>query len=444
MNKGTRIRLALAIAAMALGLSGWAAAAQASSIVYIKDHNVWLSSPDGAAQRQVTTDGSAQLPYYSPSQADDGTILAGRGLHFQRLDRGGTKLGAPLPSVLVGKPATVFAVGPYSPKISPDGRKLAYWIGTNSSWFDYGSNTTWNSPKDAVIWQDAITGAQLGFTMFYQDPSWLADSSGAFLNAPYNRQTAQIVIGAIGADHNNLRGFFVDGDALPPGETYWDDIADPEVTPAGDKLAALRGGSGETIRFYDTRGAVPVISPCYLAQPVGGSAVSPTWAPDGTALAWQEGDGIWSTPVGALDRQDCGWAAPRLLIPGGSEPDWGPVDVSPGPTLPQGGTAQETGRALGVNAARRIKVGKLLRRGLRVTVTTNGPAKLEVKLLARGRVVARRGSRLEAAGSRALVLKPSRPNRARVRSNRRLTLKVTATDPAGRRATATQGLRLTR
>lgn len=441
MTKRARKRLSLAIAAAVLGLLACATVAQASSIVYIKDHDVWLSSPDGAVQRQVTTDGSAQLPYYSPSQADDGTILAGRGLHFQRLDRRGAKLGAPLASILVGKPATVFAVGPYSPKISPDGRKLAYWIGTNSSWFDYGSGTTWNSPKDAVVWQDAHSGAQLGYTMFYQDPAWLADSSRALLNAPFNRQTAQIVIGAVGADHNALSGFFVDGDALPAGETYWDDIADPELTPAGDKLAALRGGYGETIRFYDTRAAVPVISPCYLAEPVGGSAAGPTWAPDGSALAWEEADGIWSTPVGALGAQDCGWAAPRLLIPGGSEPDWGPAAVS-GQTSPQGGTAKRTGRALRIEAARRIKVSKLLRRGLRVTVTTNGPRKLAVKLVARGRVFARSSYRLEAAGSRALFLRPSRPNRSRVRAHRKLTLRVTATNPAGRRATATQALRL--
>jgi hypothetical protein len=441
MNKGALKRLSLAVAAAVLGLLAWAAVAQASSIVYIKDHNVWLSSPDGAAQRQLTTDGSGQLPYHSPSQADDGTILAGRGLHFQRLDRRGAKLGDPIASLLVGKPATVFAVGPYSPKISPDGRKLTYWIGTNSSWFDHGSGTTWNSPKTAVIWQDALNGAQLGYTMFYQDPAWLADSSRALLNAPYNRQTAQIVVGAVGANHNDLGGFFVDGDALPAGETYWQNIADPELTPAGDKLAALRGGHGETLRFYDTRGAVPVVSPCYLAEPVGGSAAGPTWAPDGTALAWQEADGIWSTPVGALGAQDCGWAAPRLLIPGGSEPDWGPSAASPGQTSPQG---QTTGQALRIKAARRIKIGKLLRGGLRVTVTTNGPAKLAARLIARRRVVARSSSRLQAAGSRALLLKPSRPNRAGVRSARKLTLKVTATDSAGRRVSATRMLRLTR
>ena len=74
---------------------------------------------------------------------------------------------------------------------------------------------------------------------------------------------------------------------------------------------ALRGSSAETIRFYDTRSGRPVVSACYLGNPVGGSAADPTWAPDGSAVAWAEGDGIWSTPVGALDSTDCSWANPH-------------------------------------------------------------------------------------------------------------------------------------
>jgi hypothetical protein len=44
-----------------------AGSAQASSLVYIKDYNVWLANPDGSGQRQLTTDGFRELPYESPS-----------------------------------------------------------------------------------------------------------------------------------------------------------------------------------------------------------------------------------------------------------------------------------------------------------------------------------------------------------------------------------------
>jgi hypothetical protein len=78
----------------------------------------------------LTTDGFKELPCESPSQADDGTILAGRGLRFVKLDRRGHQIGPLLPSILVGKPANALAVGPFDPKLSPDGHKLVYWIGT--------------------------------------------------------------------------------------------------------------------------------------------------------------------------------------------------------------------------------------------------------------------------------------------------------------------------
>jgi hypothetical protein len=53
--------------------------AQASSIFFAKDGNVWLARPDGSGPHQVTLDGTPSDPYESPSQADDGTILAARG-----------------------------------------------------------------------------------------------------------------------------------------------------------------------------------------------------------------------------------------------------------------------------------------------------------------------------------------------------------------------------
>ena len=53
--------------------------ASADSIVYVKDGNVWLAAGDGGSQYQVTTDGTAEHPYRSPSQADDGTIAVGYG-----------------------------------------------------------------------------------------------------------------------------------------------------------------------------------------------------------------------------------------------------------------------------------------------------------------------------------------------------------------------------
>ena len=401
--------------------------AQGSSLVYVKDYNVWLANADGTAQRPVTTDGFKELPYESPSQADDGTILAGRGLKFVKLDRQGNRIGELLPSVLVGKPENAYAVGPFDPKISPDGHKLVYWIGTWSTWFDYGTNTTWTDPQDAVIWQDADSGAQLGFTMFYQEPSWLQDSAHALLNQPDNRNAPQIAAAAIGVNHNDVSHVFSDSDSKPAGEYYSQDVGDAEATPAGDKLAALRGPSAETIRFYDLRGGAPVVSACYLGDPVGGSAADPTWAPDGSALAWAEGDGIWMTPVGALDTTDCSWGQPRLLIPGGSQPDWGPSGVTgdpPQPPAPKPDGGDDGSRPLVIGAPASVKRGALLRRGVKVTVTADSAGTATATLRHGRRVVARRSRSLEARTPTVLTLKPTRRQARRVRRAGALKLRV--------------------
>ena len=401
--------------------------AHASSLVYVKDYNVWLANPDGTGARQLTTDGFKELPYESPSQADDGTILAGRGLKFVKLDRQGHQIGPLLPSILVGKPANALAVGPFDPKLSPDGHQLVYWIGTWSSWFDYGTSTTWTDPQDAVIWQDADSGAQLGFAMFYKKPSWLQDSRHALLSQPGNRLAAQIVSSAVGASHNDVTHVFTDSDSKPAGEYYSQDVGDPELTPAGDKLVALRGANAETIRFYDMRGGRPVVSACGLGEPVGGSVADPTWAPDGSAVAWAEGDGVWTTPVGALDSTDCSWAQPHRIIAGASQPDWGPADVTPAAAQAPGSAPPRAGarrRALVVRAPASIKRTVLLHNGVKVRITAAQAGRATAALRLGRRVLARGSRRLAAKRSAVLVLKPSRRQAARVRHARTLKLAV--------------------
>ena len=113
--------LALALAALLLA----AASASADSIVYTKDGNVWLSSPDGAKQYQVTFNGS----FSDASQADDGTIVALHLKQFVHLDRSGHLLGNPVDAM--GSPYYDGAgdyVGPYEPRVSPDGKRIAYWF----------------------------------------------------------------------------------------------------------------------------------------------------------------------------------------------------------------------------------------------------------------------------------------------------------------------------
>src|SRR4051794_10718753 len=95
--------LACAVTLAALALAP--ACAEASSLVYIKDGNVWLAAPDGSRQTRLTTGGG----YESPSQANDGTVVAVRrtveGTHeprrLHRMNRAGTLLNPPVETVPV-------------------------------------------------------------------------------------------------------------------------------------------------------------------------------------------------------------------------------------------------------------------------------------------------------------------------------------------------------
>ena len=95
MTLRTRRRALAGVLAAAAALAIAAAPAGASSIVYVKDGNVWLSDPGGAKQYQVTFDGG----YLSPSQADDGTIVAWRAKQFVRMDRSGRVLNPPVDGI---------------------------------------------------------------------------------------------------------------------------------------------------------------------------------------------------------------------------------------------------------------------------------------------------------------------------------------------------------
>jgi hypothetical protein len=135
------IRTLWAAAATALiVLACGAPAASADSIAYIKDGNVWLTTPDGGRQFQVTSSGA----YADVSQADDGTMIALTGMRLHRLDRLGNVLADFDTPVSDTRPApSKQFYGPYEPAISPDGTKVAYTY----YWLSQSQNPTCFPPQ---------------------------------------------------------------------------------------------------------------------------------------------------------------------------------------------------------------------------------------------------------------------------------------------------------
>jgi hypothetical protein len=312
--------IALGCAVAALGMAG---PAGADSLVYVRDHNVWLSNADGSGEYEVTLDGTAGSPYESPSQADDGTIVAvrtppGGRPQLWRMRQNGQLLNAPINTPAPG-------TGAIDARVSPDGRLVAYWFVTTV--FDPTcvfcvdiANQALISRSDAFTRPDDVGNPHTG-----SFPSWMSNDT-------------LLLSGGASQWYYKL--------GMPEGAEWWGDfdncgacspapavtLNDGEVSRDGSRIAVVRGDSQETIAVYATNGLpTPPATPtaptpkCKIFGPTG-KFVRPTWSQDGQTLAWQENDGIWSDTI--TDLATCG--SPHLVMAGAAQPDFGPAPVNPG------------------------------------------------------------------------------------------------------------------
>jgi len=85
--------------ATVVGRPGGASAAATGTIVFIKNHNVWIMPADNpGAARALTNDGTPASPYSIPAADDFGVVYAvtdgGYG-DIVRMDHAGNRIGAP-------------------------------------------------------------------------------------------------------------------------------------------------------------------------------------------------------------------------------------------------------------------------------------------------------------------------------------------------------------
>ena len=279
------IKRLLAGAALPLTLAAIAApSAQAESIAYVKDGNVWLSTPDGGRQHQVTNDGG----YSYVSQSDLGTIVALHGDRIRTLDR---ETGAVRHDILTpassSYPGTQFR-GPFDPVISPDGTKIAYtWYFTEygetpSCNPSTGCNTVYGRQGTGFTRPDRITGFDdYGFQSRSGcvSPSWMDDGSVI--------SSDPIQVG------NEQTAFMTPGDESIqlPGATqpWWSNtevrsLRDVERNRQKTGFAAVAGDANEAIHVYRPGNDYPNLpsEACFQITGPKGRYQGPSWKPDGS------------------------------------------------------------------------------------------------------------------------------------------------------------------
>lgn len=382
------------------------------SIVFVRDHDIWIARADGAHARAITTDGHAGSAYASPSQADNGVIAAQRGSRIVRFDPAGAPLGSIDPLPLTNSLGHSMDGTPVDVAISPDGQHIAY------------SFTGFQCDRVAGCATRTATGVTRADVA--TDPREIAVSHR---DAATWITTDRLLLGGgggIDVHLQSLRGaesrWFGDSDT---GEGGWDfeDLSDPTLSPDGRLLAAIRGyGDSTHVFWYDvpedprttTAPATPTRK-CRTDQtPTLGS---PTFSAGGT-LAFEAYGDIYAT----ADPRDC--ASPiEVLVADARQPsfsDWTYSVPPPRDTPPAGTPADGPSAAAPANTAKPSIRGRT-RTGKRLTAVAGtwsaSPTTYAYQWLRQGRPV--RG----ATGPGYVVKRADR--------GKRLSVRVTATGPGG-------------
>lgn len=377
----TRRRVATGILVLAaVGLAP--VAADAASLVFVRDANVWVSRPDGGGARALTTDGSATAPYQAPSEDDHGVVVAQRGALFVRLDQQGRRLGT-VRSVVADAPAGSAPAGPFAPRVSPDGSLIAYHVGLVSGAYDPACDCTATTDEEDVVVTRSDGSGPAGTVRFWRSPSW-ADAHHVVLAAPGNRQTAQIGFADTTALADGGHGWFADDGHGTGGLLV--DLDQPDLARGLDRLAAVRGMAAERLALYAVGADGQVAPRCDLTAPDGWYE-RPAWSPDGRTLTYTDRRGVWAVDVPAELPEDCGALHPALVAPGAQDAGWSAADLADAPataatgrTPAPGGppTAAPPGPA-GPPAVRDLAI-RAGRRGVVLTVDASPAARLDAVL----------------------------------------------------------------
>jgi Tol biopolymer transport system component len=289
----------------------------------VKDHNVWLANSDGSGQYQVTADGTESWGYGSPSQADDGTIVARHGTDIVRMRQNGEVLSSFDPPDTTDSAGQIIGGTPSGVAVSPDGSKVAYTYHHANCPPGVSCGVRYVT---LYSHSDRATPPETFGKLFRNSPSWISnDRILAF--GGFQRQ---VNVDSPGGHADDVY-WFDDKDLFGVEDST--DLGDGELSRQGDRFIAVRGyGDGTHLMIYKVTGAVPGSPPAYACN-TGNEATldDPTWSPDGRAIAFAHKEGVEVLPLPSVEEGCPGASSGTVVLPGASQPDWGPAPVNPGP-----------------------------------------------------------------------------------------------------------------
>jgi hypothetical protein len=322
-SAAVRAALVLATCLIAM-LAVLAPAASADNVVYVAgDGNVWISSPDGSVRRQITDNATSDSKYRSPSEQNDGTVVAIR-------KSGGSSSFAfffnPDSGAMTGNwllPASGSSGLQFSPftggEIAPSGGMMVYDF-FHAEGYPYFSS--W--PEVAFVAGPGLTDpCTINCHDDYLSPRWIPGTNFAgFIDDHFQGiwvQNGQSVQSWVGIQDYDNESFDVSGQ----GRTLLE-ISNPGSPSQGTEPSHLV--------LLANNGTAPNSTPTILCSTDSFANVgaNPKWSPDGSRIAWEGPEGVYVSPAPQpLSNGACG-LSPKLLAPGGHDPDWGPRNVPGG------------------------------------------------------------------------------------------------------------------
>lgn len=321
------------IAVFLVGMFAWfthTPEAHAANVSYVgNDGNVYRSSPDGTIRQKVTSDATSTDRYVTPSQKNDGTIVAIRKAsssafaYFINPATGQANNTWILPKTGAGSFAP-FNGG----TISPEGGMFVYdW-----HYFDCWTNPcTLNQRVSFISGPGTTNPCLINCHTYYIRPRWIPGTPYAgFVDTNFNRVWVQK---AGSAEPNAWLGFNdPNGGDMESFDVSSNGIVVLEVTPENSDASEFA--------FWNTNGTPPAGTPTWRCSVVNiaQAPAYPRFSPDGSMITWQDRGGVYTAPVPSqASGGNCSLNPTR--IGDGKEPAFGQATLTaPGPTGPTGPT----------------------------------------------------------------------------------------------------------